>query len=159
MEELVFLGIVIFIFRALAANAKKKKTAQKKAEQGGAAKPPARRGWGEWADMLGKVAGEEEAPAPKARTATAHPAFPPEPPPRPPTFGEVARSTAPTFKSLEGFSYPDEREELESVKPTREAPMLHNALQMQFDAPALVKGVIFAEVLTRPAQRRRPGRR
>jgi hypothetical protein len=44
-----------------------------------------------------------------------------------------------------------------ALTPFAAQPAPRPGLTLRFDAPAIVQGVIFSEILTRPAQRRRPG--
>jgi len=169
MDGIIVVAIIWFVIRMVASNAKKQAEAKRKAvreeaggyqpkpaEEQGQAKP---RGFGEWAEMLGKLVGEE-APAAQKPAIPASPwqneaAFPPAARPKEPAPQKIARPVAPAPM------YAKEREELTPMLPTRETPMMgpQDFLPERWDAPALVKGVIFAEVLTRPVHRRKPGKR
>ncbi|MCL2811396.1 MAG: hypothetical protein FWD25_05850 [Clostridia bacterium] len=161
MDGLIVVAIIWFVFRMIAANAKKHAEVRKKAEReetvyGYRPKPEEetpRRGWSEWADMLGKVLNEEKEVAPKGWTVSSHPAFPTEPQQSEPTPKKIVQSAKPTP------AFVQEREKLTPIQPTREAPVMNaqDFLPERWDASALVRGVIFSEILTRPAQRRRPG--
>ena len=157
--------VIWFVFRVIMTNAKKQADMRRKAEREEQAgdyvpKPvePARpRGLGGWAEMLGKLTDGEETvftkPAAPQTPWRNEAAFPPAlPTPAPVTAPAVRKDV---YVPLEGA---DERQEYVPAKPTREA-LDPDVLSVRFDAPALVKGVIFAEVLTRPVQRRRPGMR
>jgi len=145
-------------------NAKKQNEMRRKAEreaQGGSpapapVAPPKPRGLGGWAEMLGKLndgekpAFEKPAAAPTPwRNEAAFPPVPPLPPPPAPSFQTIKESVLMRSVSAEGA---DECHENMLTEPALETPE-----PVRFDGPALVKGVIFAEILTRPAQRRRPG--
>ena len=169
MGELVIFAIIWFVFRMIMSGVKKQKVAQQKAarEESGAGyqpKPAKVRGFGEWADMLGKLVGEEE-PAAQRPAAPATPwqnesAFPPAPRPSVPALVETKQPMASRLDTSL-FEDASERDVFTPAKPTREAPAMgmQDYLPERWDAPTLVKGVIFAEILTRPVQRRRPGMR
>ena len=174
--DLLVLAIIGFVFRMIMVNAKKQNEVRRKAEreeQGDSQAPrpvePSKpRGLGGWADMLGKLTNGEapvfEKPAVAPTPWRNDAAFPPAPPPVSPP----ALSSQPSFQIKEPvFKEYISKEPVsaEGVDTCRDdmltGPVLEtsepDAVPVRFDAPALVKGVIFAEVLARPAQRRRPG--
>jgi hypothetical protein len=178
MLETIVVVIVWAIIRSVASKSARESVQRQKAEReeqaGGYAPKPARpsrpRGLGGWAEMLGKMTdGEDVFKKPAAMPAPwrNESAFPPAPPPMEPARQEAARSAAaPSISaassfltegsfSLEGV---DECHESMLTGPAPE-PSVLDAAPVRFDAPALVKGVVFAEILTRPAQRRRLGTR
>jgi len=164
MEELVIFAVIWFVFRMIMSgvrkqNEAKRKAAREEAGDGYQPKPAKARGFGEWADMLGKLTGEgESAPKKPATPWQNESAFPPAPRPSIPALGEVRQPIASRLDTslVENES---EGDVFMPARPTREAPVMgaQDFLPERWDVPALVKGVIFAEVLTRPAQRRRPG--
>lgn len=170
MFEVIIAVVVWTVFRSLAAKSTREKAQRKKAEREGRAegffpepvkpvkpvKPSRPRGFGEWAKMLGEMTDgsgpvfqkQMAAPTPW-RNEAAFPAaasFPQKEQVREEQVAEV-------FASPEGV---DECHETMLAGPVPEMPE-PDAVPVRFDAPALVKGVIFAEILTRPVQRRRPG--
>jgi len=167
MDGLLVVAIIWFVFRMISANAKKQKQAQQKAEReeaGGYQPKPAQqqnkpRGWGEWADMLGKLVGEEAPGAQKPAAPTLpwqnDAAFPPATHLSEPTPKKIVRPAA----LVPTPAFVQEREKPTPAQPTREAPVMvaQDFLPERWDASTLVKGVIFSEILTRPVQRRRPG--
>jgi|GEM_PF-2793495 len=169
MDGIIVVAIIWFIIRLVANNAKKQADARRKAvreEADGYQPKPAEqqyqgkpRGLGGWAEMLGQLVGEEtpgaQKPAVPASPWQNDAAFPPAARVKEPTPKKIAKPVAPAP------AYAIEREELAPMQPTQEAPVMGAGefLPERWDAPALVKGVIFAEVLTRPVHRRRPGMR
>jgi len=177
MDGMIVLAVIWVIFRVIVSNAKKQNETRRKAEReeagsGYQPKPakPSRmpRAWGEWAEMLGQ-AGRDEQPAAAPSPWRNESAFPPVPKPSEPAplHQEIARPSEPSVatSSLEGYVSPsgvDECHEYMLTGPAPEAPApdaYDLGLPVRSDAPSLVRGVIFAEILTRPAQRRRVGTR
>ena len=170
MPDLIIILIVWFVFRAVVTNAKKKETARR-GEQGGRTDAPARpQGLGGWAEMLLGSQGaprEESEPEPwPADAFDQHPA--PEPPPEPkPSVSTPARPMQSSIPSLMERYVPTEgldtgHEYMLSPMTAGPAPggpadARAQGFPLRLDAPALVQAVVFSEVLTRPAQRRRPG--
>ena len=166
---LVIAAIVWFVFRSVASKSAKQNAQRRQAEraeqaagyrprpereeQGAGYQPkaakPAKtpRAWGEWADMLGNMV-QEQRPAPPPSPWRSEAAFPPPPAP--------ISSLPAAYVSPEGRD--DCHEEMLVGPPTKlSEPDAEPSLPVRADMPPLVQGVIFAEILTRPAQRARPG--
>lgn len=180
MDDII--GVVIaaigwLVFRAISSGAKRQEQARREGQRGqprnGQAYPTQPKKTGGWAEMLGNLSGASEGSTLGGFIREVESAFGgPKPTPIPeniaptPPPAPSAQVPAPVF-GLEGYVSPEGMDDCHDYMLGAESPFeadasvlsagQHPNPGLRLDAPALVQGVIFAEILTRPAQRRRAG--